>query len=283
MSISRIKPYLSLMRLDKPVGTLLLLWPTLWALIVASQDSVSIKYIIVFSLGVFLTRSSGCVINDIMDADFDIKVKRTQNRPLAQKLISKSSAYVLFIILNLLALTLAICFLKLKTVLLAIPACLILTSYPYMKRIFAIPQLYLGLAFSFGILMAFMELQDTINLQALILFLANVCWVVGYDTFYALADIADDRKIGIKTSALTMEKHVIKFISICYFFFISLLILMGWRSQFNLTYLVFVFIAATFLIYQVIKAKDRDPQVCFKMFLLNNWVGVIITLGILFK
>jgi 4-hydroxybenzoate polyprenyltransferase len=279
----QVKSYLRLMRLDKPIGTLLLLWPTLWAIIIASRAKISLITIIIFSLGVFLTRSAGCVINDIMDVDFDQYVKRTSNRALPQGEVSIKSAWVLFIILCLVAFLLAICFLKIKTILLSILALFVFMSYPYMKRIFILPQLYLGIAFSFGILMAFVEIQGGIPLNALLLFMANLCWVTGYDTFYALADKADDLKIGIKTSAIAMGEQVINFILVMFLGFIILLIVVGVNNDLKLPYWLCLSIASSLLIYQVIKGKSKDPHICFKMFLLNNWVGVIILIGIYFS
>ncbi len=203
-----IRDYLQLIRFDKPIGTLLLLWPTLWALFFATNGVPPFKYLLVFTLGVFLTRASGCAFNDIADSDFDKYVARTQNRPLARGVISKTKAFIFAIILSLVAFILAICFLSFHTILLCIPALIIYITYPLFKRFFAIPQAYLGVAFSFGILMAFMQIQNNLNYIAWLTFMANLFWVIGYDTIYALVDIKDDLKIGIKTSAITFGKFI---------------------------------------------------------------------------
>ena len=276
-----IKDYLSLIRFEKPIGTLLLLWPTLGALVVASGGTPPVYAVLVFSLGVFLTRSAGCAVNDMADADFDKNVERTKLRPVADGRISKTKALLFAAVLSLLALVLACKFLHNKyTMLLTLPALLIFASYPYMKRFFPVPQAYLGVAFSFGILMAFVEITGKVNFTAWLLFLANLCWVLGYDTIYAMVDIKDDLKIGIKTSAITMGKFVIPFISLCYTLFFIIFFGLGHVLHLNVAFYLCLSLAGGLLVYQVVFLLHKDEQRYFRLFLLNNWVGLGVFLGL---
>ncbi len=273
-----LKDYIQLIRADKPIGTLLLLWPTLIALFVASHGIPPFYCLVVFSLGVFLTRSAGCAINDVFDADFDKHVKRTENRPITSGKISKLQGVLVCIGLSLIAYVLAICYLNSITLYCCIPAVVIFITYPLMKRILPVPQAYLGLAFSFGILMAFIEIKGSLNFTAWICFIANLFWVIGYDTIYALEDMADDAKIGIKTSALTFGKYAVRIIAICYFLFIVLFIVLGFILQLNIFYYLILLIAAILLVYQI--AVIYYQKRYLPMFLLNNWVGITVFIGI---
>ncbi|MFN7094186.1 MAG: 4-hydroxybenzoate octaprenyltransferase [Burkholderiales bacterium] len=276
-----LKDYLRLIRLDKPIGTLLLLWPTLWALVVAGNGKPPLIITVVFGLGVFLTRSAGCVINDYADVKFDRYVQRTKNRPLASGAISKKSALYLFICLSLLALGLAVAGLKLTTLFLSLPALAILVTYPLMKRFFAFPQAYLGIAFSFGTLMAFVELVGKLNLLAYLLFAANLMWVLGYDTIYALIDKEDDLRIGMKTSAITMGRYVVQFVAACYVGFVLILVGFGIVVGAGLAYWLTLGVAIGLLSYQIYFITSKSPRYYLAMFQLNNWVGGSIFLGIM--
>ncbi len=275
-----LKNYLSLMRVDKPIGILLLLWPTLGALVIAAHGIPPLYTIVVFALGVFLTRTAGCVVNDIVDAKFDKNVERTKNRPIANGSISKVSALILGVILSLLAFILAYKFLHKHTLYLSIPALIIFISYPYFKRFFSIPQAYLGIAFSVGILMAFVEINGNINLITCLLFFANLFWVIGYDTIYAMVDIKDDLKIGIKTSAITFGGFVVSIIGLCYLAFFLLFFWLGSLIHLNVGYYLCLCLSGGLLIYQIITLLQHEEDKYFSMFLLNNWVGVILFLGI---
>jgi 4-hydroxybenzoate polyprenyltransferase len=276
-----LKDYLRLIRLDKPIGTLLLLWPTLWALVVAGNGKPPLIITVVFGLGVFLTRSAGCIINDYADVKFDRYVQRTKNRPLASGAISKKSALYLFICLSLLALGLAVAGLKLTTLFLSLPALAILVTYPLMKRFFAFPQAYLGIAFSFGILMAFVELVGKLNLLAYLLFAANLMWVLGYDTIYAMIDKEDDLRIGMKTSAITMGRYVVQFVAACYVGFVLILVGFGIVVGAGLAYWLTLGVAIGLLSYQIYFIASKSPRYYLAMFQLNNWVGGSIFLGIM--
>lgn len=274
------KEYLRLIRFDKPIGTLLLLWPTLWALLIAYHGKPDIVILLVFCLGVFLTRSAGCAINDYADSEFDSLVQRTANRPLVTGKISKKSALLVTALLSLFAFLLAWFFLQKLTLIWSIPALIIFVSYPFFKRFFAIPQLYLGVAFSFGILMAFIEQRLSIPLVAWLLFAANLFWVLAYDTIYALVDLPDDLKIGIRTSAITFGKYVNQIIILCYLVFILLLVAVGVNQSFGVAYYGGLMIAILLICFVYRQIKQHDRQTCFRMFLFNNKIGYILCIAI---
>lgn len=271
-----LNDYLRLIRWDKPIGTLLLLWPTLWALWIASSGIPNLMILFTFISGVFLTRSAGCVVNDLADSDFDKLVKRTENRPLARQVITRKNAIILAVVLLLIAFVVALIGLKSTTLLWSLPALVILVSYPFFKRFFPLPQVYLGVAFSFGIPMAFVEVTGGVPYIAWLLFMANLFWVVAYDTIYALVDIEDDLKISIKTSAITFGDQVIPIIVLCYSLFVGIMVLIGVLIKAEIIYFfgIAASIAAIVNIYQQIKAKDRDK--CFIAFLDNNRVGMFV-------
>lgn len=275
-----LQDYLRLIRFDKPIGTLLLLWPTWWGLWLAYHGLPPLTILIVFSLGVFLTRAAGCAINDYADAGFDGQVERTKNRPLVTGAISKKAALLTTAVLSILAFLLAIIFLSLNTLLWSIPALIIYLSYPFFKRFFAIPQLYLGVAFSFGILMAFVEARGHVPLIAVLLFAANLLWVLAYDTIYALVDIDDDRKIGIKTSALTFGKAVIPVIMLCYAGFLALLLIIGYHEQLGWVFDCGCFLALLLIIYVYWQIRQQQRLRCFHAFLFNNHIGWVLWLGL---
>lgn len=276
-----IKDYLRLVRWDKPIGTLLLLWPTLWGLWIAYQGAPPFSILFVFVMGVFLTRAAGCAINDFADRNFDGKVERTANRPLATGAIRPRSALVVTVVLSLAAFGLAWAFLQQSTLLWSIPALFLFVTYPFFKRFFPIPQLYLGVAFSFGIPMAFIEALNYIPMVAWLLFAANILWVLAYDTIYALVDLPDDLKIGIKTSAITFGSKVIEIIMLSYLGFIGLLILLGCLINAGIFYWLSLLIASAMIYYIYTQIKDHERGKCFRAFLLNNRVGLIVFVGIM--
>ena len=275
--------YFRLLRLDKPIGTLLLLWPTWWALWIAYAGIPNVGVLFAFSAGVFLTRSAGCAINDYADRNFDGLVARTAGRPLATGAIKPKMALLITGVLSLSAFVIAWYWLKPLTLLWSIPALFIFVSYPFFKRFFPLPQLYLGVAFSFGILMAFIEHQGDLPLVAWLLFSANLFWVLAYDTIYALVDLPDDLKIGIKTSAITFARYVIEIIMLCYFVFWLLLVLIGVVCGFSWVYFCGL-VLILYLIYQVYQQiKTQERNLCFKAFLYNNklgyWIFILIVLS----
>ena len=274
----RLSEYEKLMRLDKPIGILLLLWPTLWALWVASDGRPAAWVVAIFVVGTVLMRSAGCVINDYADKDFDGHVERTRNRPLAARRISPKEALGLAAGLSLLSFLLVLP-LNGLTIAMSVPAVFLAGSYPYTKRFLAIPQAYLGIAFGFGIPMAFAAFQNDIPLVAWVMLLANVFWAVAYDTEYAMVDRPDDLKIGIKTSAITFGRFEVAAIMICY---AATLLLLGWvglATGAGAPFLAGLAVAAGLMAYHYTLIRERDRPKCFKAFLHNNWVGAAIFAG----
>ena len=274
----RLSEYEKLMRLDKPIGILLLLWPTLWALWVASDGRPAAWVVAIFVVGTVLMRSAGCVINDYADKDFDGHVERTRNRPLAARRISPKEALGLAAGLALLSFLLVLP-LNGLTIAMSVPAVFLAGSYPYTKRFLAIPQAYLGIAFGFGIPMAFAAFQNDIPLVAWVMLLANVFWAVAYDTEYAMVDRPDDLKIGIKTSAITFGRFEVAAIMICY---AMTLLLLGWAglaTGAGAPFLAGLVVAAGLMAYHYTLIRERDRPRCFKAFLHNNWVGGAIFAG----
>ena len=274
----RLSEYEKLMRLDKPIGILLLLWPTLWALWVASDGRPAAWVVAIFVVGTVLMRSAGCVINDYADKDFDGHVERTRNRPLAARRISPKEALGLAAGLSLLSFLLVLP-LNGLTIAMSVPAVFLAGSYPYTKRFLAIPQAYLGIAFGFGIPMAFAAFQNDIPLVAWVMLLANVFWAVAYDTEYAMVDRPDDLKIGIKTSAITFGRFEVAAIMICY---AMTLLLLGWAglaTGAGAPFLAGLVVAAGLMAYHYTLIRERDRPRCFKAFLHNNWVGGAIFAG----
>ncbi len=279
---SRLRLYIRLTRLDKPIGALLLMWPTLWALWLAAGGIPSIHILLVFILGVFLTRSAGCIANDMADYDFDSHVERTKTRPLTSNQISKKESFIVAMVLLLVAFTLVLTTNR-YTVYLSIAAVLIAIIYPYMKRITYIPQFFLGIAFSWGILMAFSALTNSIPNIAWLLFIANILWVVIYDTIYAMVDREDDVKIGIKSTAILLDDADKVFIGIFQFFMLIVLSIIGMQIQADLIYYKFMIPVAGFMLYHQYLIRNRKPEDCFRAFLNNNWLGLSVFGGFLFN
>ncbi|MBL0284363.1 MAG: 4-hydroxybenzoate octaprenyltransferase [Zoogloea sp.] len=274
----RLSEYEKLMRLDKPIGILLLLWPTLWALWVASDGRPTAWIVAIFVIGTVLMRSAGCVINDYVDKDFDGHVERTRNRPLAARRISPKEALWLAAGLAVLSFVLILP-LNGLTIAMSVPALFLAGSYPFTKRFFAIPQAYLGIAFGFGIPMAFAAFQNDIPLEAWMMLLANVFWAVAYDTEYAMVDRPDDLKIGIKTSAITFGRFDVAAVMACY---AATLLILGWvglATGGGAIFLAGLAVAAGIIAYHYTLIRERDRPKCFKAFLHNNWVGAAIFAG----
>lgn len=278
--INKINAYEKLMRLDKPIGILLLLWPTLWALWIAGEGRPNWVIVLIFVTGTVLMRSAGCVLNDIADRNFDGLVERTQHRPLATGMVTVKEAYTLALVLVLLAFV-AVSFLNLKTIYLSFAALLLAASYPYTKRFFAIPQAYLGIAFGFGIPMAFAAIQNQIPAIAWYLLAANIFWAIAYDTEYAMVDRDDDLKIGIQSSAIFFGKHDVQAVMVCYLAMLSILTYVAWILDFGLYFYVSLLLVLVLVAWQYQLIKKRLKAQCFKAFLDNNWIGLVLFLGIL--
>ncbi len=275
----RIQTYVQLMRLDKPVGILLLLWPMLWGLWFAAQGLPDWQILIIFVLGTILMRSAGCVINDYADRKIDPHVERTKNRPMAAGRVSSKEALLLAAGLSLSAFLLILPLNQL-TILLSVPALFLAGTYPFTKRFFAMPQAYLGIAFSFGIPMAFAAQTNSLPPIIWILMLANLFWVIAYDTAYAIVDKPDDLKIGIKTSAITFGRFDVLGVMVCHACFIAIMLIIGQLQQMNLAYYAGLMVASGLVIHQYTLIRNRDRALCFKAFLHNNWVGMVVFSGI---
>lgn len=278
--LQRLELYEQLMRLDRPIGILLLLWPTLWALWLASNGHPNIEIMWIFILGTVLMRSAGCVMNDYADRDLDVHVQRTQFRPMTTGKISTREAFWLAAGLSLLAFLLI---LPLNHAMRwwSIPALFLAGSYPYTKRFLAIPQAYLGVAFSFGIPMAFVAVRGHVPVVAVWLLLANVFWVVAYDTEYAMVDKADDLKLGIHTSAITFGQYDVLAVMLCYAASISALIWVGRLMHLGILFYAGLLVAAAISIYHYTLIRNRDSAHCFQAFLHNNWLGAAVFGGLM--
>ena len=277
--MTKLALYFRLIRLDKPIGTVLLLWPTLCALWLAQQGVPDWRLLLIFTLGTFLMRSAGCAINDYADQDIDKFVKRTMDRPITSGRISGKEALAVAGVLTALAFCLILP-LNALTKQLSVAAVIIAGTYPYFKRFFAIPQAYLGIAFGFGIPMGFAAITDSVPVVAWLLLLGNVFWAVAYDTEYAMVDRDDDLKIGIKTSAITFGRYDVAIVMLCYAVFLLLWLACGWYLGLRYWYVAGLLVAAGCAVYHytLIRARERMP--CFAAFRHNNWLGAAVFAGV---
>jgi len=277
--LRQMQQYARLMRLDRPIGIWLLLWPTLWALWIAGEGRPSPHIFIVFVLGVVVMRSAGCVMNDFADRNIDGAVTRTRDRPLATGEITPVEAIVLFVALGLIAVALALT-LDPLTQLLALVGAALTIVYPFTKRFLAAPQLILGMAFGWGAPMAFAAETGEVPRLAWLIFLTAVIWGVIYDTMYAMADRDDDRRIGIKSTALLFGSADVFIVTMLQIIMLLGLLLTGAAARLGGWYTFSVIVAAVFMLYQFMLIRDRDPAGCFQAFLNNRYVGATIFAGI---
>ena len=269
-----------LMRFDRPIGILLLLWPTLWALWIAGDGSPSTKNILIFCTGVVLMRAAGCIMNDVADRDFDPHVERTRCRPLASGELTVREALIAFFVVMLLAFGLVL-MTNVLTIKLAFAGALLASTYPFFKRWTHFPQVILGLAFGWGIPMAFAAETGQIASVAWLILLINVIWSVIYDTLYAMVDREDDVSIGLKSTAIMFGRSDLLIIRVLKILMIALLVLLGLKLQFSWPWFAGVAVAAVLFARQQYLVRNRDRDACFKAFLNNNWVGVAIWTGLL--
>ena len=280
--LEKLKLYVALTRLNRPIGILLLLWPTLWALWIASEGRIDPVILTVFVLGTILMRSAGCAINDYADRDFDAHVKRTAERPLAAKLISTREALTVAGVLALIAFLLVAFFLNRLTLWLSFIALFLAASYPFTKRFLAMPQAYLGIAFGFGIPMAFAAQTEHVPALAWWLLLANMFWTLAYDTEYAMVDRDDDIKIGIKTTALLFGRYDVAMVMACYALMLVIMGGIGRVVGLSWPYYMGLTIAAGIALFHYTLIRDRAREECFKAFLHNNWLGFTVFCGVMF-
>ena len=275
----RLREYGLLMRVDRPIGTLLLLWPTLWALFIAAQGMPDPLILLVFCTGVFLMRSAGCVINDFADRNIDGQVARTKNRPLAQKRVSSKEALVLFSVLALTAFGLVL-LMNTLTIMMSFVGVLLAASYPFMKRFTHLPQIHLGAAFGWAIPMAFAAQTGGVPAEAWMLFIVTLLWTTAYDTMYAMVDRDDDIRIGVKSTAILFGDADRLIIAGLQALVLAGLVLIGYRLGVGVAYYAGLCVASGLVIYQMVLIRARDRDRCFKAFLNNNWFGVAIFAGI---
>lgn len=275
----RLHLYIQLTRLHRPIGILLLLWPTLWAVWISSQGHPSWLIVLIFTLGTVLMRSSGCAVNDYADRHFDRHVKRTQNRPLTSGKISEREALWVAIVLAMISFVLILP-LNPLTWLMSFPALFLAVSYPFTKRFFAIPQAYLGIAFGFGIPMAFAATVSSVPPVAWVLLLANIFWAIAYDTEYAMVDRDDDIHLGIHSSALFFGKYDVLAVMICYAITLLLLAVAGLMTGLGIAYFAGLIVAEGIAFHHYKLIKDRSREKCFAAFLHNNWFGAAVFAGL---
>jgi len=271
----RLDHYEKLLRLDKPIGILLLLWPTLWALWLSSNGHPDWKIVWIFVLGTVLMRSAGVAVNDFADRRFDPHVERTRARPLATGAIKPIEALILAAVLALVAFILILPLGRL-VILLSFCALFLAVSYPFTKRFFALPQAYLGVAFGFGIPMGYAAHLGKVPLVAWVLLLANIFWTIAYDTEYAMVDRADDVRLGMRTSAILFGRFDVAAVMICHALFLAMMCWVGWRLTLAWPYYAGLGCAALLATHQYFLIRTRGPQRCFRAFLANNWVGCVI-------
>ena len=271
--------YLDLIRWDRPAGWLLLLWPTLSALWMAAGGFPGWHLLAVFVLGTIVMRSAGCCVNDVADKDFDKHVKRTAVRPVTRGAVSSKEALILGAMLALVAFAMVLTTNR-NTVLWSFVALAIALIYPFTKRFFSMPQAVLGVAFSFGIPMAYSAAQGAVPVAAWMLLLANLFWVLAYDTTYAMVDRDDDLKIGIQTSAITMGRFDVLIISLCYLFYISFMAVSGVLYAYSAIYFLALAVAAVLALWFIALIRERKREDCFKAFRLNHWLGFTVFAGV---
>jgi 4-hydroxybenzoate polyprenyltransferase len=276
----RLVEYARLMRLDRPIGIWLLLWPCLWALWISGAGRPDERIFVIFVIGTFVMRSAGCVINDFADREFDPHVRRTANRPLARGAVSPAEALALFAVLGLIALALLIP-LNRETQVLALIGGVLAITYPFLKRFFALPQAYLGLAFSWSVPMAFAAQSGELPAVAWVLFAAGVLWTTAYDTIYAMVDREDDLVIGVRSSAILFGRADRGIVAALQAGAIALLAVAGWLAGLQHWYWLGLAIAAATAAHQQVLIRHRDPQQCFRAFLNNNLFGLAVFGGLL--
>ncbi len=283
--MQNIKLFIELTRLDRPIGYMLLFWPCLWGLTIAYNFNSELEkfyfYGLLFLLGSMLMRSAGCIVNDIVDKNFDKKVERTKNRPIASGKVSVKLAIIYSFILCGLAFLVLINFNKF-TILMALLSMPLAFTYPLMKRFTYWPQLFLGITFNYGLVLAWISINNSVNLVPIIFYFGAIFWTLGYDTIYGYQDIKDDEIIGVKSTSIKFKNNPKKFISLCYILFFLSLILVGFLMDFKMSY--FISLVITFfhlIIYQIKNLKVSNPNMCLVKFKSNNLLGIVVFINIL--
>ena len=277
--MSHLKIFIELTRLNKPIGFMLLFWPCSWGLAFAYTITPNLNlffyYLILFFLGSVLMRSAGCIVNDIVDKDFDKKIERTKNRPIASGKITVQRSIIYVLILCLLALVILLQF-NLFTIILGMSSMILAFSYPFMKRFTYWPQLFLGITFNWGIIMAWVAINNNITQEVVVLYISAIFWTLGYDTIYGAQDMSEDEIIGLKSTSIKFKKNMLLFVSFCYFISIFFIIILFIKF---IGYNLFTFFLSIFffsLIYQLIELKKNDSRKYLKLFKINNFSGLLL-------
>ena len=278
--VEKLDHYERLMRLNKPIGILLLLWPTLWALWLAAPGVLRMDVLMIFVLGTVLMRSAGCVINDYADRNIDPQVRRTRDRPLATGQVKPGEALVLAAVLLAFAFALVLQ-LHWLAIYLSFAGLAVTVIYPYLKRFFVFPQAALGIAFSFGIPMAYAAQRGMVPLTGWVMMAAAAFWIIAYDTEYAMVDRDDDVKIGVHSSAILLGRYDVAAVMACHAVFLAIMAWIGLWHRLSVYYYLGLVLAAALVGYQYWLIRGRDRERCFKAFLSNNWVGMVVFAGIL--
>ena len=276
--------FIELTRLNKPIGYMLLFWPCLWGLTVAYNFENNLNtyflYLTLFFLGSLLMRSAGCIVNDIVDKQYDKKVYRTKNRPIASEKVSVKLGFVYVTILCLVALLVLLQLNKL-TIILALVSMPLAFSYPYMKRFTYWPQLFLGITFNYGLLLGWTSVQENLSLIPIIFYVGAIFWTLGYDTIYGYQDIKDDEIIGVKSTSIKFKNNPKKFLSLCYLITLSSIIITGLYMNFNNAYFLFLLIPAIHMVFQIKMLNIKDGKMCLKIFKSNNILGLVVFVNLL--
>ena len=282
--MENLKLFIQLTRLDRPIGYMLLFWPCLWGLTIAYDFERNLNsyffYLILFFLGSVLMRSAGCIVNDMADRNYDKKVLRTKNRPIASGRISIMLAFFYASFLCLLALVVLLQFNKL-TIYFALASMPLAFTYPYMKRLTYWPQLFLGITFNYGLLLGWISVQENLTLEPIIFYIGAIFWTLGYDTIYGYQDIKDDEIIGVKSTSIKFKNNPKKFLSLCYVITLISIIIIGISMNFNNFYFLFLVLPATHLFFQIKTLNIKDNNSCLKIFKSNNVLGLIIFINLL--
>ena len=282
--MENLKLFIQLSRLDKPIGYMLLFWPCLWGLTIAynfeNNSNTYFFYLILFFLGSVFMRSAGCIVNDIVDRNYDKKVLRTKSRPIASEKISVKLGFFYIVVLCLLALLVLLQFNK-STIILGLASMPLAFSYPYVKRLTYWPQLFLGITFNYGLLIGWTSIQENLSLIPIIFYIGAIFWTLGYDTIYGYQDIKDDEIIGIKSTSIKFKNNPKKFLSLCYLITLSSIIITGLSMNFNNYYFLFLLIPAIHMFFQLKKLDIENSENCLKIFKSNNMLGLIIFINLL--
>ena len=282
--MKNLKLFIQLTRLDRPIGYMLLFWPCLWGLTIAydfgNNFNIYFFYLVLFFAGSVLMRSAGCIVNDIADRNYDKKVLRTKNRPIASGKISTKLGFFYVSVLCLLALLVLLQFNKL-TIILALASMPLAFAYPYMKRLTYWPQLFLGITFNYGLVLGWISIQESLDLTPIIFYIGAIFWTLGYDTIYGYQDIKDDEIIGVKSTSIKFKNNPKKFLSLCYVITFISIISIGVLMNFNNYYFLFLILPAIHLFFQIKVLNIKDQNICLKIFKSNNMLGLIIFTNLL--